>query len=103
MFAFCRSKSARADDFFDFSEETYELIGKSFNRHYTLGMPLRVKLVDANPVARTIDFELIDDFHGNKKVEKPRSYAPVGHKGKLSRQAEKAINSLVGMIPQEIR
>lgn len=84
------------DDFYEFSEETYELIGKSFNRHYTLGMPLRVKLVDANPVARTIDFELIDDFHGNKKVEKPRSYAPVGHKGKLSKQAEKALKRISG-------
>lgn len=84
------------DDFYEFSEETYELIGKSFNRHYTLGMPLRVKLVDANPVARTIDFELIDDFRGNKKAEKPRSYAPVGHKGKLSGQVERALKKISG-------
>ncbi len=84
------------DDFYEFSEETYELIGKSFNRHYTLGMPLRVKLVDANPTARTIDFELIDDFCGYRKTDKKHGFSSAPHKGRLSGQARKALKKISG-------
>lgn len=52
------------DDFYDFVEESYELVGQNFNRHYRLGMPLKVRLVAADTMTRTIDFLLVDDGMG---------------------------------------
>ena len=86
------------DDFYEFSEETYELIGKSFNRHYTLGMPLKVKLVSAEPTTRLIDFELVDDFMGGgtKNRKKPATLEKQNHSGKFSKKALKQLKKISG-------
>ena len=86
------------DDFYEFSEETYELIGKSFNRHYTLGMPLKVKLVSAEPTTRLIDFELVDDFMGSgtKNRKKPATLEKQNHSGKFSKKALKQLKKISG-------
>ncbi|MQN00614.1 MAG: ribonuclease R [Lachnospiraceae bacterium] len=86
------------DDYYEFSEETYELIGKSFNRHYTLGMMLRVRLVDAEPTTRLIDFELVDDFMGGgtRHKKKPYGLEKQDHSGRFSKKAKKQLKKFSG-------
>ncbi len=86
------------DDFYEFSEESYELVGKSFNRHYTLCMPLRVKLVAAEPTTRLIDFELVDDFMGGgtKYSKKTVGLEKPTHNGRFSKKAIKQMSRLSG-------
>ena len=86
------------DDFYEFSEESYELVGKSFNRHYTLCMPLRVKLVAAEPTTRLIDFELVDDFMGGgtKYRKKTVGLEKPTHNGRFSKKAIKQMSRLSG-------
>lgn len=47
------------DDYYQFSEETYELIGEHTNIHYKLGQTVHVVAVDADEVMRTINFKLV--------------------------------------------
>ena len=86
------------DDFYEFSEESYELVGKSFNRHYTLSMPVRVKLVAAEPTTRLIDFELVDDFQGGgtKNRKRPEGLEKQTHNGRFSKKALKQLKKLSG-------
>lgn len=86
------------DDFYEFSEENYELVGQNFNRHYTLGMMLRVKLVSAESTTRLIDFELVDDFMGggSKYSKKKPSLEKKNHTGKISPKALKALKKMSG-------
>ena len=50
--------TALEGDYFQFSEETYELIGEHTNIHYKLGQTVMVIAVDVDEVMRTIDFKL---------------------------------------------
>lgn len=50
--------TALEGDYFQFSEETYELIGEHTNIHYKLGQTVTVVAVDVDEVMRTIDFKL---------------------------------------------
>lgn len=49
------------DDFYDFYEESYELIGKANNKHYKLGQRVKVKVSRVDRLVRTIDFVLVED------------------------------------------
>ncbi len=55
------SMSALTDDFYEYSEEQYAIIGTRKNRHFTLGDPVKVMASGFDSMARTIDFELADD------------------------------------------
>lgn len=48
------------DDFYHFSEETYELVGESNSKSYKLGQTVKVRVKDTDRVLRTIDFEIAD-------------------------------------------
>ncbi|MEG0805418.1 MAG: ribonuclease R [Lachnospiraceae bacterium] len=48
------------DDYYEFSEDTYELIGKAKNRHYKLGQTVKVIVKGTDRLMRTIDFELLE-------------------------------------------
>lgn len=50
--------TALEGDYFQFSEETYELIGEHTNIHYKLGQTVTVIAMDVDEVMRTIDFKL---------------------------------------------
>lgn len=50
--------AALRDDFYQYYESTYELVGEVTNKRYKLGQTVEVRLVDADPFMRTIDFEL---------------------------------------------
>lgn len=47
------------DDYYEFDEENYYVIGKGTKKIYRLGDIVKVKVIDANLVRRTIDFTLV--------------------------------------------
>ena len=49
---------ALGDDFYNYSQKEYALIGQRTKKKYALGDRVRVKLVAADLAARTLDFEL---------------------------------------------
>lgn len=46
------------EDFYNYSQKEYALVGQKTKKKYTLGDRVRVKLVGADLAARTLDFEL---------------------------------------------
>ena len=57
------------DDYYEYSEETYELIGEATNRHYKLGQRLRIRVKDTDRFMRTIDFALAEEEDGEGEQE----------------------------------
>ncbi len=49
------------DDYYEYLEETYELMGEATNRRYKLGQKVKVKAVRADTLLRTVDFEIADE------------------------------------------
>lgn len=54
------------DDYYYFSEETNELIGRRFNRRYALGQDVKIRVIAANKDERTVDFEMVERGYGRK-------------------------------------
>lgn len=46
------------DDYYEYDEAHYELVGERLHKVYKLGQPVRVKVKDTNRLLRTIDFVL---------------------------------------------
>jgi ribonuclease R len=44
------------DDFYQFYEDTYELVGEATGRRYKLGQKIAVRLIAADRLMRTVDF-----------------------------------------------
>ena len=64
------------DDYYDFDEEHYCLVGERTGRTFTLGEPIRIVVKKADFDTRTIDFDLAgkktgkkSDKHSSKKKE----------------------------------
>ncbi|MCR5719816.1 MAG: ribonuclease R [Lachnospiraceae bacterium] len=57
------------DDYYDYIEERCELCGEYTGRRYSLGMPVKVEVVNADRASRTIDFILAEEGrrHGRKR------------------------------------
>ncbi len=49
------------DDYYEYNEEGFELIGKAKNKHYKLGQSVKVQLDNIDKLMRTIDFVLVED------------------------------------------
>ncbi|MBX4206320.1 S1 RNA-binding domain-containing protein, partial [Candidatus Parcubacteria bacterium] len=47
------------DDFYELNEKTYSIVGKSTGKKYSLGDKVRVKLVNADPERKTLDFQFV--------------------------------------------
>ncbi|MCK9443191.1 MAG: ribonuclease R [Tissierellaceae bacterium] len=47
------------DDYYNFDEEKYHIIGERTKKIYHLGDAVKIRVLNANPVSRNIDFELI--------------------------------------------
>lgn len=45
-----------SDDFYFYREETYEMVGEATNKHYKLGQKIKVRVVNADKMMRTVDF-----------------------------------------------
>ena len=52
------------DDFYEFAEGSYELIGKATNRRFKLGDTVRVRVAGTDRLLRTIDF-MLEEGSGN--------------------------------------
>lgn len=49
------------DDFYEFYEDSYELVGSATNRRYKLGQRVKVIVDSTDKVMRTIDFKLVQE------------------------------------------
>ena len=52
------------DDYYEFAESSYELIGKATNRRFKLGDTVRVRVAGTDRLLRTIDF-MLEEGSGN--------------------------------------
>ncbi|MBR6698088.1 MAG: ribonuclease R [Lachnospiraceae bacterium] len=48
-------------DYFHYDDEHYEMVGEMTNRKYLLGQKLKVEVVRADKMLRTIDFEIVEE------------------------------------------
>ena len=49
------------DDYYDFDERNYCLVGRRHHNKYQLGDPVRIKVAQANLEKKQLDFTLADD------------------------------------------
>ncbi len=97
------------DDHYDYDEDSMELIGQYKNRHFTFGTPVKVKLVSADLVNRTLDF-VLDEPGMNDETNENRSHSdsssgkggsghkggPFGRGGRVDRSSDGAAASAFG-------
>ncbi|MBL0386829.1 ribonuclease R [Tumebacillus sp. ITR2] len=55
------------DDYYNFNEKQYCLVGERTGRIYRIGDPVRVKCMGANKLDRTIDFQLLRNTKDNER------------------------------------
>lgn len=48
------------DDYYEYLENSYELMGEATNRRYKLGQKVKVSVVKADTMLRTVDFEIAE-------------------------------------------
>ena len=48
------------DDHYEYNEERYEMMGMHTRKVYKLGEGLRVRVLDADRLMRTIDFKIVN-------------------------------------------
>jgi ribonuclease R len=73
------------DDFYEYDEAEFALIGSRTKKRYTMGDNVKIKVVSANMLKKQLDFELV----GIDSPEKHDSSAPkkdFGKKGKPRRK-----------------
>lgn len=83
------------DDYYEFDERNYCLVGRRFHRRYELGEKVRIRVERANLDRKLLDFALADDEHAqNIQARKDKASAHAGNdfdrggkaKGKKSRR-----------------
>ncbi|MCR4674516.1 MAG: ribonuclease R [Lachnospiraceae bacterium] len=80
------------DDYYEFDEEHYCLVGERTKRTFTLGEPLRIRVVKTDFDTRTIDFELAErkkDKGGKKSFVKSRKGKPLKKKAAIKEKDRK--------------
>jgi ribonuclease R len=56
------------DDYYEYDEENRRVVGRLSGRTYSLGDPVKIRVIGAEPAAGTIDFEPADTpFHGTEQ------------------------------------
>ena len=55
-----RARTVSEDDFYDFDEKAYCLTGRRYHKKYSLGDPVRIKVVRANLERKQLDFALVE-------------------------------------------
>ena len=73
------------DDYYDFDEKNYCLVGRRRHHVYQLGDPIRIKVAKANLERKQLDFTL-DDGRPVKMPQQPVKEQPKGRKKKERRQ-----------------
>ena len=80
--------STLSDDYYQYLEDQWKLVGRRTGREFRLGDPIKIKLVKASPRERQLDFVLADSeltFIGRKK----KFGGPVGVTPKFASAAPK--------------
>ena len=65
------------DDYYEFDERNYCLVGRRFRKRYALGDKVRIRVERANLERRQLDFVLIED-----EGERPAPPVPARSRGK---------------------
>lgn len=80
--------SRMTDDYYEYVEEHYALVGALGKKTYRLGDSVKVELIGANVLARSIDFVFIEDAPNSaaQKKEKSRSGAKKKSPAKKTKQ-----------------
>ena len=55
------------DDYYEFDERNFCLIGRRYHKRYCLGDKVRIKVEKANLERRQLDFSLVDDGHSSEQ------------------------------------
>ncbi|MCR4955360.1 MAG: ribonuclease R [Lachnospiraceae bacterium] len=58
--------TALKDDYYEYNEEHFELVGRAKNKHYKLGQSVKVRLEGIDKLMRTIDFVLVEEANGER-------------------------------------
>jgi ribonuclease R len=66
------------DDYYEFHEDKYALIGRNTGRRYRLADPMRVRVASVNKASRQIDFELVRPVKAEEKKPLPGKRAKEG-------------------------
>ena len=78
-----------ADDYYDFDEKNYCLIGRQHGVRYTLGDKVRVQVARADLDRKQLDFALIDDKGNPSKAFHPSGYNKPGKRHEISKKHRK--------------
>ncbi len=82
-----RINSIRRGEFFQYDEKNYRLIGSASGETFTLGDPLRIRVVRADAEKRQVDFILADeDYTPRKHTPKPAKESTDTEKTKAKRK-----------------
>ena len=77
------------NDYFIYDEESLSLIGKHTRKIFTIGQKVKVKVIDARPLDREIDFELVRKKGKRKTIEKKKKKKYKKKKKAKSRKRKK--------------
>ena len=74
--------ASMADDFYVYDEANMKLVGERYHKEYTLGEKVRIKVVGADRISKTIDFRLIDEDYDETEdnVYYEEEYVPKARK-----------------------
>lgn len=78
-----------ADDYYDFDEKNYCLIGRQHGVRYTLGDKVRVQVARADLDRKQLDFALIDDKGNPSKAFHSSGYNKPGKRHEISKKHRK--------------
>ena len=72
-----------ADDYYDFDEKNYCLVGRRHNNRYRLGDAVKVQVARCNLERKQLDFVLVDEKNPPRSLATlDRPAAPAGRPGK---------------------
>jgi ribonuclease R len=74
--------SSLEDDYYQFIEEQYALIGERTRRRFRLGDAVKIRVARVDKEERKIDFMLLDDEAGQRRKKKGRQAGTKSQKGK---------------------
>ncbi len=49
------------DDFYIYDDERYQMVGEHTKKNYKLGQKVKVEVISADKLLRTIDFAFVED------------------------------------------
>ncbi|MCF8227198.1 MAG: ribonuclease R [Bacteroidales bacterium] len=55
------------DDFYEFDEDEYKIIGRQSGKEFEIGAPIKIEVINANLSKRQLDFKMVEDNENNGK------------------------------------